>query len=490
MDRHQPTMDNENPHRVVTSAFVESSTASRRSAIHRSLSRMEALKVVIIMISVITMISIQLIPYAKNGFWFDDSLNSQIWGMVNRFHVSVWDFSLTVIRAWLRAGRILFCWPAIYTFFYFVRDELAVRLIDLALLLTHVSLIIVLLRQLRLRWSTIGLFTILLFPLFQIRDTHDPLASYAGFCQSLGIALAMALILLNRWCGTGKFSALIASSVIGSLSMTWYEINVVYIPIALFAIASLRPRDWRVGFIVVLVPSVVYLVASAWIKHHSPSEYPGSSVGASALFLPTYFKQLLAAFPGTFYGLVGSASLHFDQLLSYAAGNVFAVLASILWIVSFILTLTATEEPIRSAERRVAIFTGAILLLAPPSLIAMSSRYQHLITWGSAHIPVYYQYYGLAILATTSLERSFGTKARMALIVSAPVFAIWVGLNWSENTLQSEKLDIVFRKPRDSFVLTLKKGILDPVRTVISSRSTISPTSSMAISYTKKPTKM
>jgi hypothetical protein len=259
-------------------------------------------------------------------------------------------------------------------------------------------------------------------------------------------------------------STLIASSAIASLSLTWYEINIVYIPIALFTIASFRRRDWRVGVAVTTIPFLLYLGATVWLKNSSPHEYAGASVGTAALLLPTYCKQLLATFPGTFYGLIGDVSLPVDQLLTYALGNIVAVLASALWMLCFLLTLGMVGVPVPSRQRRVVVFMGLVLLLMPPMFIAISSKYQQELTWGSAHIPVYYQYFGLAILATMSLEKLLSPKAQIAVVAVASVLAVWVGLNWSVNNKQSEKLDIAFREPRDSFVLALKNGILDPVR--------------------------
>ena len=35
-----------------------------------------------------SVIGVLLVPYGINELWFGDSLNSQIWGLVNRFHQS------------------------------------------------------------------------------------------------------------------------------------------------------------------------------------------------------------------------------------------------------------------------------------------------------------------------------------------------------------------------------------------------------------------
>jgi len=36
---------------------------------------------------------ITLQPYVQAGFWYDDVVSSQVWGMVHRYGVSIWEFS-------------------------------------------------------------------------------------------------------------------------------------------------------------------------------------------------------------------------------------------------------------------------------------------------------------------------------------------------------------------------------------------------------------
>src|SRR5262249_53951720 len=163
-----------------------------------------------------------------NGMWFDDALNSQIWAMVNRFDSTLWNFTRRVTGQWLHyQGRILFSWPLVYGFFYWIREPWLVRLVDMALVLVHVGSVAYLLKLMKLRARTIGLFVLILVSLFQIRDTHDPIASYAAFCQLQGIAVTVALILLVRWTLTARTSLLVASSLIAGLSFTAYELNLV-----------------------------------------------------------------------------------------------------------------------------------------------------------------------------------------------------------------------------------------------------------------------
>lgn len=51
------------------------------------------------------------------------------------------------------------------------------------------------------------------------------------------------------------------------------------------------------------------------------------------------------------------------------------------------------------------IFAAGMLLLVPPVLISISAKYQSDLTWGYAHIPVYYQCFGLAFLLAAAVDQ-------------------------------------------------------------------------------------
>ena len=51
----------------------------------------------------LVVVALLLIPYASNGFWFDDALNSQVYFMLQRLHGGLSDFSYhaVCIKDWL-----------------------------------------------------------------------------------------------------------------------------------------------------------------------------------------------------------------------------------------------------------------------------------------------------------------------------------------------------------------------------------------------------
>lgn len=409
------------------------------------------------------LIAIILLPYSINGFWADDALNSQTWGMVNRFDSSVMEFSNSVIRAWLeKYGRILLPWPFIYSFFYILKSELAVRLADMLMFITHVSLTILLLRKISTPWRTIALFVLALLALLQIRDSIDPLAAFAGFSQSVGILLILSLLMLHKWHESKSVGWLAISSLTAALSLTFYEINSVYVPIAVVTIlASNRSRKIR-DISIVIVPFLAFMAASLYVKQASLPLYAGSQVGSLGAVPATFFKQLFATLPGSFYVSVGKHEFLPRELFMAASTSQLAWGVMILWSVIAIVALRSKHT--KSPVRLLPVFAALMLLIVPAVLISISAKYQLSLTWGYAHIPVYYQYFGLAFLLAASIDRiAQGRIAKLAM-VCVPLAGLGVALNWTMNMHQSAKWDLVLREPRDSLVRAMQNGIFDEVR--------------------------
>ncbi|MFA9441081.1 hypothetical protein ACDA63_15710 [Uliginosibacterium sp. sgz301328] len=404
---------------------------------------------------------ILMLPYLRNGFWFDDSLNSQTWGAMNRFHENVWWFSGRVAYVWFTEyGRVLLGWPLAYGFYYYIHDALLARCLDVGLLLIHVGVTVVLLRRLGVGQRLVAFFLLLLFPLFQIRNSDDPIAAYITFCHVLGIMLTLALLGLQKWRETDSPGWLIASSLLATLSMLCYELNAIYVPIALAAVwASKRvsPRN----LLVILVPFACFVAANLFAKHMATNIYGGSQFGQVSAIPPTYLKQFVAAFPGSFYALDGHNQLSPAALVRLAAGSWLAWAIAVVWAALFLVTSRTTAM---QRWPREAVFGAALLLFIPPALIAISAKYQASLSWGAAHIPVYYEYFGLAFIGAALLDRTIPPAARRLGIAVALPLALYASLNWVMNMQQSVRLDAFYRAPRDSLVAALRNGLMNEVR--------------------------
>ncbi|WP_433739813.1 hypothetical protein [Pseudomonas putida] len=423
----------------------------------------DSLKKIIFGSIVAILIAIILLPYSKNGFWADDALNSQTWGMINRFDSSVIEFSNIVIQAWFdKYGRILLPWPFIYSFFYILKSELAVRLADMAMFITHVSLTTLLLRRIGVSWRTIGLFILSLLALLQIRDSWDPLAAFAGFSQGVGILLTSSLLMLHKWHKTKSVAWLAASSLIAVLSMTFYETNIVYAPIAIVTILTSNHSRKIRNTAIVFVPLLIFMTVSLYVKQIALTPYAGSEVGSLSAVPETFLKQLFGTLPWSFYLSAGKNEYPPHELFNAASTSTLAWGVMLLW--SAIAIIVLRREHTKQPGMLMSIFAAGVLLLLPPVLISISAKYQSGLTWGHAHIPVYYQCFGLAFLLAAAVDQlARGAMANLAM-ACVPLVGLGVALNWTMNMHQSAVWDSVLREPRDSLVSAMQNGLFDEVR--------------------------
>jgi hypothetical protein len=426
--------------------------------------KLERIEVVCAILLAGAFVALMLFPYGKNGLWFDDSLNSQMWGMINRFDSTLWGFSVIVSEAWwYGAGRILLCWPAIYSFFYVTRDPLVVRLADLGFVLAHVGCVVYLLRRVRISWPVIGVFLLFLFSLFQIRNNDDPIAAYATFCQTLGIALTLGMILLVKFTESGASRHLVAAMVLIVLSLLCYELNVVFIPLALVVIwRSGHAHRWR-NLMIVLVPFAIFVAVTLYLKRSTPNPYAGSEFGTLGAIPRTYLKQVIAAFPGSFYGLRSHADYPLRTLLPTTVKNPAAWAVALFAALSYAL-VSKQQRCTSSGASAGVVATAAFMVLVPPVLISVSARYQVQLGWGDAHLPVYYEYFGVAFLGALASQWIVKNCRRLTLVLLVSCFATYAALNWTMNLRQVNYLDQSYAVPRDTFVDALQHGLLDAVR--------------------------
>lgn len=408
--------------------------------------------------------SLLLMPYATNGLWFDDAINSQTWGMLNRFDVSLWDFSLRVINVWLSDyGRILLCWPIVYGFFYGAREPSVIRILDVALVITHIVVVVVLLRRLQLSWRAVGLFILFLLSLFQIRTGDDPIAAYASFCQLLGIALTISLIVFNKWYRTGSVRYLAASTALAMLSTLCYELNIVFLPLACVCVA-IAPHERRTrNLLIVSLPFALWLAVNLYLKKHTSQPYSGTSFGSLTAVPISYAKQLVATLPGSFYFLRLEPEFGMKRLTSAVINNVVALL---VFALAFLTYVRVSRQPQETTEPlNLRLLAGAAgFIFFPPALVAISAKYQAELRWGDAHIPVYYQYFGLALLSAVAFERLLYRLKRVQVVIVGFIFAAYVASNWTLNVETARRVDTVFEEPRSTFVAAMKRGLLSPLR--------------------------
>ncbi len=411
----------------------------------------------------VALIILILLPYMINGMWSDDSYNCQIWGQINRFHSSLWAFNVRTVIFWIDHGRMLFFLPFQNGFFYLLRDVRVIRLAHVAILLTHIGCVVYLLRQIRFSWPTIGVFVLFLVSLFQIRNYHDPIAAFAPTYQVLGLFMTAALIFLVKWYRTGSSGYLIASSLVLTLSLFFYELNAIYIPIAVTTIL-VAPRAKRItNLLIVLIPFAIWSAIYLYVKSHSTGAYAGTSLGDIRAVPWTYLKQFSGAFPGSFYYLQEKHDYHSAQLFADLKDSPIAWAIGILSFISyFLLAKKQNEKPNNIPWGAVCV--AAVFLFLPPLLISITQKYQSEVTWGRPYLPVYYQYFGLAFLGALASEKLARTKNLRVFVAVAFAFSLYTASNWTVNMHEVHDQYVSWDDWRDSLVAAMKAGLLDKVQ--------------------------
>ncbi len=418
--------------------------------------------------SQIVLIGLLLIPFATNGIWFDDAQYAQIWDFLNRYQIGFWSYTTDTVKGWLYgSGRIMFSFFPIYAFFYLLKDNaLLVRLLDVAFILGHIATVIYLLRLVAISWRTIGLFVLILVSLFQIRPFYDPVASYAVFYKFLGILVTISLIFLVKWRQTGKTIFLASSTTVALFSWFCYEINIIYVPIAVATIwTSAHPQRLR-NWLILITPTVFFLVITYVVRHQAPHLYVGATFGSLKAFPITYLKQLIGSLPGSYYLIQGHYSNNFSLLLKTFIANRLAWFVAVFSLLCTWFLLKFKIQEISTYQIPKGIMATALaFVFFPALLIASSAKYQTELQWGLAYLPVYYQYFGLALVIALLVKKLMATKnARKYMLVFTPLFAFYITLNWLSNIYEAGLHDLVYLDLKLSLIKEIKGGLLDGVK--------------------------
>ncbi|MBA2652458.1 MAG: hypothetical protein H0U73_09370 [Tatlockia sp.] len=415
----------------------------------------------------LTLIGLLLIPFATNGMWYDDAIYVQTWDLLQRFHLKLGFFSLNMVKLWLYGNsRLLLSFFPIYGFFYLFKGNTEIsRLVDISFVLINIATVIYLLRLVRIPWRSIGCFVLILISLFQIRPCYDPIASYAVLFKLLAFAITISLILLVKWQQTGRTSYLAISNLIILISLFCYELNILYYPIAVVTILTAPYAKRLKNLLITILPLVLYITCVCLIRSYNTNLYPGTTFGSLRGMPITYLKQLVGSFPGSFYLMYGHNDYHFSVLIKALISSKIAwLIAALSLLCSYFIVGFQTNEKSHPEVSKGLIATALVFVVLTPFLIAFSLKYQLELMWGLPYLPVYYQYFGLALLLALSLQRLMIKRQQLVLIVIVPLFSLYTTLNWISNKNEMAKHESFYTEPIHSLGRALDKGLLDVVR--------------------------
>ncbi len=318
-----------------------------------------------------------------------------------------------------------------------------------------------------------ALTALLIVPLcFQLRLYHDPLNSYYGLMQVMFCELMGSLILFVRWLREGKAGSLIISLILFMMGLMSYE---MFFPLtALFLFIALAHENKLIPALRKMLPHILAAVIlfglSMLLRTNITEEtaYNGTTFGAG---LPAILKalgcQLGAAFPLS-YRMAGYDAAIFGELIPWKTiFNTSAVsfIGSIRWqdlLGCAILLVLINGAPKEERKFSVPRMLFSLMLWVLPGLvISLSRKYQDELLPGKAYIPVFFSYFGAALLLdeiAVFLGKFISPKALRCFLSGICCMMLLVGMQDDRHI--SEMLNRKFCYPREAGEAALQAGLL------------------------------
>ena len=381
--------------------------------------------------------ALALLPLLASGYLSDDIFNSLIAGPLLHEGKGPVAFAFDQSMHWLHEqGRFFPLAFSSYPAFYLLHDRLLLyKCCTLAVVLASIALFYLFLRRLT-GSPRIPLIALLLLPLIvQFRAQWDPVLGFCAQYPAMAAMLFASLLLFLRWLDSARPLHLFAAALLFLAAALMYE--VIY-PLCLLypAAAWTRLKRWPPALLRSLpfaaIPAALAAV-SLFFRSHAPFLPNGPyspNLAPSAVFRG-YAVHLFSALPfaysltdphGVFHAsprpIPSAAALPFALALCLAALSIAALRSR--WP-------AAPAAPLLHPSIAAAL-SGALLLLLPPSLIALSPKYQAQ-PWGDAYLPVYFSFFGLATLAACLLSR-LPSLPLPALPLAFLLFACNLRNNW------------------------------------------------------------
>lgn len=415
---------------------------------------------------------IQLQPVLSGGFNWDDAFFSVEAQSLRLTGESVFARVWQEIVEYLRIGRINPFATFHFPVFYFMPD---VRVYKVFLVLLSLLNGFLFYRFLRL-WSrehSLSAAVFLLVPLcFQFRLYHDPLNSYYGLMQVMFCELMGAMICFLHWLRDGRTRDLIFSLVFFLMGLMSYE---MFFPLTLlFLIPAFGKeknlfKDVRRILPFILAALLIFGLSMA-LRTNITEEtaYNGTSFGLNIpAILRTFSYQVGAAFPLN-YRTSGYDLEFFGQRIPWQ--EVFitspaAFVRSVKWpdiLCCAILTVILMADQKKKMEFSLyRLLFGILLWLLPGLVISLSIKYQEDLHPGLAYIPVYFSYFGMAML----LYEFFALitrhiSPRTARLVLSGISCAVLLINAQDNRRINDMLNDIFLYPRQTGEAALQAGIL------------------------------
>jgi hypothetical protein len=360
-------------------------------------------------------------PALQTGWYADDAFYWALPGTLAARHESLLAAMQHAIGLWLvDAARF---YPGLVVEKYLVFATFTNLLAYKAFLIATTLVTIELFRRCVARYTSLAtgnLAALAVCAILQERAYHDAILSYNAMPQFVAIAILVSVLAFADALDRGRLSVralAIAGYVLAAITYEEvYAFGLLYV-----ALAKARGRTWAAAMrasapFLGISALLVLLAAALHIVFAVRSLYALSF--APLPVLRTGLEQIVAAFPLVYWaadpnGIFGR--VNFDDFLRNApldplVGATFAVAA---WLAM----RQAASERIRLGP---LCAVGALVIVLPALPVAILTKYQHELRPGWGYLPVFVEYFGVALLIAAGILALQRTRARrMATIVCA-----------------------------------------------------------------------
>ena len=408
----------------------------------------------------------------RSGYFWDDAVNSTAYLAQKKDAVPTFRHVLEFMGDYLRLGRINVLSVYYYFFFYIENVSVYKALIILSILINQLIFRKVLLEfGVPLSGARLGM---LLIPmLLQTRIYQDPVSGFYSLMQVLTAEMLLCALFLMRWLNGGKGRHLALSLVLFAAGLLTYEVCFPFLAMICVLIwvnrgsfkQAVRESLPFVGVTLLMVIAVI-VVRSRFLER----TYAGVAFSLDpARIVQAAWRQFIAGLPLSYYSAGYQAAVmdHVYPAAEFMNYDFGSFLRSVqLSDVLIVLIALAVMNRIRAVDwgvwkdkRHELLVLGVSFAVLPIITIAVSERYQGQLMPGLGYLPVYMQYYGVAMLLLWVLPRFRDSECARAFCMSA--FSLILLLNLQNNRAVTDLMNRHFYDPRNAGEAALRGGLLD-----------------------------
>lgn len=349
-------------------------------------------------------------PLVESGFVCDDVPNSYTAGLIRLGEGGLKRCIHHHNRQWMEGGRFFPIAVAVtYAAHAYLITATPYKCFVLLLVLVNLLQFYWLLQLWKVPPAVAQLGTLTLVLLLQMRFFPDPLLSFAGILQIVAGEFLLSAICLQKYLDTGRRAWLIGGGVVYGCSLMTYEISYAFLPI-LLAQAYFHCRRWPAALAATRPHWITALLLGSYVlglRFHIPmtDDHPYKIHWKPNWIFDVLYRQATSALPLS-YGLSTPYRPHWDfARLAGRAENWGMLLAAgtLTLALCWSLRSTAAAEPRRPL--RPLLVLGLMTWILPALPLAFSSKYHQWVSSpGLGYLPVYVQYFGVALLAVSAMS--------------------------------------------------------------------------------------